>query len=394
MSRKGYNPESAARRATVGQVGGGAAPLAPAEFSAQEVAGRGRPKTSSHEYILVSVWSIVPAPWQPRIVFNDIEALADSIHGDEHTQGVGIVEPLLVRPMSGGRYELIDGERRWRAAKIIANQSPDGDYLVPVRVFEVSNRVAQLIGQAANNERDEPKPLETALCYRRLREAMEQESGGKPASVRSLEGIGWHRRSMVNVYLTIADALTPEVLRTAGVLDDSGSVPEAIVTKLSASDLLAAAKAPDIEERAALLRAKVDRIRGIAGTRAKAPEAKPDPVTFRERLEQLRSGEGINVRVRGPLRSVEPTLAMRVARDEISPALAALVDVGARDTGGYLADIAETHTVLVVPREVEQLSAAQLERLAEDVGILAKRVRRASRFRRAGRVSAEEVNKN
>src|SRR5690606_13071690 len=98
------------------------------------------------------------------------------IRGEGETKGVGIVEPLLARRMPSGRYELIDGERRWRAAKIIAYERPDGDYPVPVRLFDVSDAVAQLIGQAANEQRDQPKALEMSMTYMRLREALARET--------------------------------------------------------------------------------------------------------------------------------------------------------------------------------------------------------------------------
>src|SRR4051812_389446 len=57
---------------------------------------------------------IAPNPNQPRTAFDDaaLQALADSITEN------GVLQPVLVRPLAGGTYELVAGERRWRAAKL------------------------------------------------------------------------------------------------------------------------------------------------------------------------------------------------------------------------------------------------------------------------------------
>lgn len=376
MSTKRYDASAAARRAQA------PAPTSNHDATPLQTQPRGRASGPAvPDYELVSVWAIDPAPWQPRLVFNDIEALADSIRGDGQTQGVGILEPLLVRQKAGGRYELIDGERRWRAAKIIAHEQPAGDYLVPVRVFTVSDRVAQLIGQAANGQRDDHKPLEMAICYRRLREALEHEAG-KPVGVRTIAGIGWHKHSQVAEYLTIAETLTDEVLRAAGIVDEAGHAVESIVTKLSMKDLLNVAKVEEPDKRVTMLRDKADRAKGLrTGAQAATRPEAPAP-TFEERLQQARQGDGYTIRLRGPARAMRPDEALRIARDEMSPALIALVDEGSRDGDGYLAHITDGHVVLVLPREIEQLTAAQLERLTEQVTRLSQRVRRAARFRR------------
>lgn len=383
MTKKRWDPSAAARRAQMqnpipGPAGEAVAPRA-------DAAGTDSSKSaSSDEYVLVSVRDIKPAPWQSRVVFKDIDVLADSIRGDGQTEGVGIVEPLLVRRAASGKFELIDGERRWRAAKIIAGERPDGDYQVPVRIFDVSDRIAQLIGQAANNERDQPKPLETALCYARLRAELEAESDGRPVGVRKVAGIGWHRRSMAHTYLTVAESLTPEILRSAGILDENGHPSEELVTKLSLAALHNIAKLESPESRVEALRAAAERARGVKpGGRKPVPTAQPE-LSVTERLAQMRDGDGFSIRVRGPVRALAPEDARRLVAHEVTPAIIALVEQG-RGGGadeGFLKEFGEDHTVLVVPREVEQLSAGQLLRLEADVSTLAKRVRRAARFRR------------
>ena len=336
------------------------------------------------EYVLVSVWSIDPAPWQSRLAFNGIEGLADSIRGDGVTEGVGIVEPLLVRCKADGRFGLIDGERRWRAAKIVAHEQADGDYLVPVRIFDVSDRIAQLIGQAANDQRDQPKALEMALTYVRLRQVMEEEAGGAVVGARKVAGIGWHGSTMANQYLAVAESVTPDVMRDAGIVDAQGHVPEALVTGLKIGPLHKIAMLESREERVTALRALADRVRGIKPATPKPSQATQVESTRAERIAQARDGEGIAIRVKGPVRTLAPDVAWRIAADQMAPAMLALVEHGGAGGEGYLTAFESDHTVLVVPREVEQLSIDQLLRLTEEVSALAKRVSRAARFRKRG----------
>src|SRR2546421_5612084 len=72
------------------------------------------PRDEQEELRQIPVDLIAPNPSQPRRSFDDegLVALADSIRAR------GILQPVLVRPLVGGRYELIAGERRWRAARL------------------------------------------------------------------------------------------------------------------------------------------------------------------------------------------------------------------------------------------------------------------------------------
>lgn len=391
MTKKNWDPRAAAQRARADNPPIHAASLVSAHRSQARDAMRG--KTVEKEYVLVSVWCIDPAPWQSRIVFKDIDVLADSIRGDGETEGVGIVEPLLVRRKASGRYELIDGERRWRAAKSIAHEQPDGDYLLPVRIFEVSDRIAQLIGQVANDQRDQPKALEMAMTYVRLRQALEQESGQPVVGVRQVAGIGWHKRTMVNQYLAVAEALTPDVLRAAGILDEDGNASGDLVAGLKLDALYRIAKIEPIEDRATALRAAANRVRGIRAPSQNPSQSPEVELSTAGRLAQMRDGSGIDIRVRGPVRSLSPEAAWRIVTHDITPAVLALVEQGQGGGAGdgYLRDFDDDHAILVVPREIEQLGASQLMRLADDVSALAKRVRRAARFRNRRRPNPREA---
>lgn len=106
------------------------------------------------------IGQISPAPFQPRRRFDDeaLHALADSIREN------GILQPILVRPRPGhpADYEIVAGERRWRAAQIA--QLHD----VPVQIRELSDREALEIALVENVQRQDLSPLEEAEGYRRL----------------------------------------------------------------------------------------------------------------------------------------------------------------------------------------------------------------------------------
>src|ERR1700741_1834684 len=109
----------------------------------------------------VEIDSIVPGPMQPRTHFDEssLESLADSIRSH------GIVQPLLVRRRGEG-YELIAGERRWRAAKLA------GIARVPVVVKDVPDESLLEIALIENIQRENLNPIEEAQAYKKLIETV------------------------------------------------------------------------------------------------------------------------------------------------------------------------------------------------------------------------------
>jgi ParB family transcriptional regulator, chromosome partitioning protein len=107
----------------------------------------------------IDVERITPSPFQPRRIFDEakIEELAASIRSQ------GIIQPLVVRPTDGG-YELIAGERRWRAALKAGLRE------VPVVVREASDHEALQLALIENLQREDLNPIEEASGYRRLQE--------------------------------------------------------------------------------------------------------------------------------------------------------------------------------------------------------------------------------
>jgi ParB family chromosome partitioning protein len=108
----------------------------------------------------VPIEFLEPSPLQPRRSFaeNELEALADSIRAK------GVMQPLLVRPAgeSGTRYEIVAGERRWRAAQLA------GLHELPVLVRTLSDRETLEVALIENVQRQDLSPLEEAEGYRRL----------------------------------------------------------------------------------------------------------------------------------------------------------------------------------------------------------------------------------
>ena len=105
------------------------------------------------------VTSLRPNPFQPRTRIDEAE-LADLANS---MQASGLLQPVLVRPRDGG-YELIAGERRWRAAERL------GWPKIPAVVKEVDDRTLLTLALIENLQRDDLSPIDEAAGYRRLGE--------------------------------------------------------------------------------------------------------------------------------------------------------------------------------------------------------------------------------
>ncbi|NBV54526.1 MAG: ParB/RepB/Spo0J family partition protein [Proteobacteria bacterium] len=117
----------------------------------------GQPATKPEATLPIS--ALVPSSVQPRRQFDDtaLQALASSIKAQ------GIIQPLLVRPAKmQGQYEIIGGERRWRAAKIA------GLTHVPAIVRELDDGKALEVALVENIQRADLNPLEESMGYQRL----------------------------------------------------------------------------------------------------------------------------------------------------------------------------------------------------------------------------------
>ena len=110
---------------------------------------------SSAELLLIPVGSIRANTRQPRkhIDADGISGLAESVRAQ------GVVQPVVVRPAEGGGYELIAGERRWRAARAA------GLATIPALVRESDDRESLVLALVENVAREDLSPIEEARAY-------------------------------------------------------------------------------------------------------------------------------------------------------------------------------------------------------------------------------------
>ena len=107
---------------------------------------------SNNATVTLPISEIEPNREQPRKVFDEkaLEDLAKSIEQN------GIIQPLLVRPLSDGSYQLVAGERRWRAARMA------GLHEVPVTIREMTDEEASVFALIENLQREDLNPVEEA----------------------------------------------------------------------------------------------------------------------------------------------------------------------------------------------------------------------------------------
>ena len=145
-------------------------------------------------YQKLPIYKVEPNPGQPRHDFDEeeLQALADSI--EEH----GIIQPLTVRELSNGYYQIIAGERRWRAARLAKLQE------VPVVIIEADDKKAMELALIENLQRQDLNPVEEALGYRSLMEdhGLTQDDAAKR--------VGKSRPAVANALRLLN--LSPEVL--------------------------------------------------------------------------------------------------------------------------------------------------------------------------------------
>ena len=145
-------------------------------------------------YKLLPIYKVEPNPDQPRRDFDEeeLQALSESI--SIH----GIIQPLTVREMSSGYYQIIAGERRWRAARMAELSE------VPVVIVEADDKKAMELALIENLQRQDLNPVEEALGYQSLMDEYgmtQEEAAGR---------VGKSRPAVANALRLLN--LCPEVL--------------------------------------------------------------------------------------------------------------------------------------------------------------------------------------
>ncbi len=137
---------------------------------------------------------VEPRRDQPRALFDEeaLQELAESI------AQYGLIQPITVRKLESGYYQIIAGERRWRAARLAGLEE------VPVRVLEADDRRTAELALVENLQREDLNPIEEARGYRALMDeyGMTQEEAAK--------SVGKSRPAVANAMRLLS--LTPEVL--------------------------------------------------------------------------------------------------------------------------------------------------------------------------------------
>ena len=127
--------------------------------------------TGKSPYQLLPIHKVEPNPGQPRQDFDpeELQSLADSIATH------GVVQPLTVRELPGGYYQIIAGERRWRAARLAELSE------VPAVIIEADDRKVMELALIENLQRQDLNPVEEALGYKTLMDdyGLTQEDAAK-----------------------------------------------------------------------------------------------------------------------------------------------------------------------------------------------------------------------
>ena len=264
------------------------------------------PSTSqSSETTTAPIEQIVPNPYQPRSVMDPerLETLAESIRIH------GIIQPLVVREDGPGRFILIAGERRWRAAQLAGLSS------VPIVVHDAAPRAQLELALVENVVRSDLSPLEEAAAYRQLVE----EFGLTQGEVADRVG-----RSRVSVTNTLRLLTAPDAVQVALA---NGQITEgharALLGLPSAADQLAMLES--VIARGYTVRQTEEAVRGRV-TRPAPPSGRSDQPRDLEAIrieDRFRSALGARVSLKRAADGKPGSLTIQFHSDE---ELQALVD--------------------------------------------------------------------
>ena len=152
----------------------------PVGYINKEVVNVEQPQQGSADILRIPVDLIEPNPFQPRMSFDQeaLEELAESI------RTLGLIQPITVRRKDDGRYQIISGERRFRACRL------SGMDMVPAYIRDTNDQGMLEMAIVENIQRENLDPIEIAMSYQRLidecrltQEQMAVRVGKKRASV-------------------------------------------------------------------------------------------------------------------------------------------------------------------------------------------------------------------
>ena len=201
---------------------------------------------------LLPVASIEPHPEQPRRHFD--EAALDELAASIASRGV--IQPVIVRPLSRSRYQLVAGERRWRAAQKAQLHE------IPALVRDLSEREVMALALIENLQREDLNPIEEARAYQRLAES----EGLTQAEIAGM--VDKSRSHVANLQRLLA--LPEQVM----ILVETGALSMGHARALIGHD-----KAVELAERAVAKQLSVRELeREVRGTRPRAEGRQARPV--------------------------------------------------------------------------------------------------------------------
>ena len=239
---------------------------------------------SSNSAVRLKLMDIEPNREQPRKQFDEtlLAELADSIA--QH----GVIQPLVVRPLKDGGYQLVAGERRWRAARMA------GLYEVPVVIKELTDEETIELAMVENLQREDLNPLEEAQGYKYMMEKLSitQEEAAKK--------VGKSRPAVANALRLLS--LPDEILKMVESKELSPGHARALLSFGTEDEMIAIA---NLIVKKGLSVREVER-RAKQSKKVKKPAAPKKRDTFYEEVElALSNSAGRRAKVKETSKTIE-----------------------------------------------------------------------------------------
>ena len=215
--------------------------------------------------------------YQPRVDMNQeaLEDLANSIKAQ------GVVQPIVVRPISDEMYEIIAGERRWRATQLAGLDT------IPVIIRDVPDEAAVAMALIENIQREELTPIEEAAALQRLIEEFEM------THMQAAEAVGRSRVAVTNLLRLLS--LSDDVKRMLGNGDLEMGHARALLALEGVEQVKAAhqvsAKALSVRETEKLVKRMIN---GFEQTPKKTSVQNPDVINLQSKLSET-LGAKVNI---------------------------------------------------------------------------------------------------
>lgn len=265
------------------------------------------PQDNAEELRQVPTGSIAPNPHQPRRQFEEesLVALADSIRAR------GLIQPVLVRPLAGGRYELIAGERRWRAAQMAELDT------VPAVVRQHDDAASLELAVIENMAREDLNPVEEARACLGLVDELgltREEVGLR---------VGRSRVAVSNLIrlLDLPDEAL-DLLERRELSEGHGRAlllasDNAVRRSLARQAAAAGWSVRELESRARQAETRADRPAGAGAEGAAGPEHPDQREAIEQIADALGTALGADVKVRGGARGFTVQLSFASAEEAL-----------------------------------------------------------------------------